>query len=63
MKLIFYYFSKRTFWPDFDAEPTDDFLAKLLHADNLFHEDNPSINALDQTDGHPRGLQKRGRRK
>jgi hypothetical protein len=31
--------------------------------ENLFREDNPSIISSDQIDVHPRGLQKRGRRK
>jgi hypothetical protein len=57
------FFEKRHLWSDFDVEPTDEFLAKLLHADNLFHDESPAMSTFDQTDGHPRGLQKRGRRK
>ncbi len=56
-------FKKRNLWSDFDVEPTDEFLAKLLHTDNLFHDDNPAFATFDQIDSHPRGVQKRGRRK
>ena len=50
---------KRNLWSDFDVEPTDEFLAKLLHTDNLFTDDN---SASEQMDGHAHDLQKRGRR-
>jgi len=48
--------------PEYDSESNDDLL-KVLHTESLLNEINPSSVALfDQADGHPRGLQKRGRR-
>ncbi|CAF2330757.1 unnamed protein product [Rotaria sp. Silwood2] len=52
---------QRNLWSDFDVEPTDVFLAKLLHVENLFEDENLSVNPLDQSDSHPSHLQKRGR--
>ncbi len=58
------FFKKRNLWSDFDVEPKDEFLAKLLYMDNLFHEGNlPPVVTLDQTNDHSHDLQKRGRRK
>ncbi|UJR33816.1 hypothetical protein I4U23_021240 [Adineta vaga] len=45
-------------WSDFDIEPKDEFLAKLLHTENLFHDDN---SASEPFDARAHGLQKRGR--
>jgi len=50
-----------------ESESNDELLAKLLHSDSFLNEANPTIGSsaialFDQTDGHPRGLQKRGRR-
>lgn len=56
-------FEQRNFWSDYDIEPKDEFLAKLLHTENLFHNEIPSMNALESTDGRSHDLQKRGRRK
>ncbi len=46
-----------------ESESNDELL-KFLHTESLLNEVNsPTDVALfDQTDGHPRGLQKRGRR-
>ncbi len=47
-----------------ESESNDELL-KLLHTESLLNEVNPptDVTLFDQTDGHPRGLQKRGRRK
>ncbi len=76
MKIFFFYikvifgfffvlfFKKRNLWSDFDVEPKDEFLAKLLYMDNLFRDGNlPPVATLDQTNDHSHDLQKRGRRK
>lgn len=58
---------QRPIWSELESESNDDLL-KILHTESLFNELNPPIASssavalLDQTDGHPRGLQKRGRR-
>ncbi|CAF0734484.1 unnamed protein product [Rotaria sp. Silwood1] len=52
---------QRNLWSDFDLEPTDVFLAKLLHIENLFENENLPINTLGQSDDRPPHLQKRGR--
>jgi len=50
-----------------ESESNDELLAKFLHTESFLNEANPTIASsaitlFDQTDGHPRGLQKRGRR-
>ncbi|CAF0724459.1 unnamed protein product [Rotaria sordida] len=48
-------------WSDYDVESIDVFLAKLIQLENLFQNENLPISSLDQSDGHSRHLQKRGR--
>lgn len=58
---------QRPIWSELESESNDDLL-KMLHTESLFNELNPpmasssAVALFDQTDGHPRGLQKRGRR-
>ncbi|CAF1214975.1 unnamed protein product [Adineta steineri] len=57
---------QRPFWSESEGEPSDELLSKLLHTEALLNEANPAIGAsavglLDQTDGHARSFQKRGR--
>ena len=60
-------FLQRPIWSELESESNDDLL-KMLHTESLFNELNPPMGSssavalFDQTDGHPRGLQKRGRR-
>ncbi|CAF1045136.1 unnamed protein product [Rotaria magnacalcarata] len=53
--------SQRNPWFDFDVEPSDLFMSKLLHMENLFQQDNSPMNPLDESDGRSNHLQKRGR--
>ena len=41
----------------------DEFLAKLVRMENLYHDENLPLTQSEQIDSHPQGLQKRGRRK
>jgi len=57
---------QRPYWPEFESESSDELLAKLLHSESFLNEANQPIASsavalFDQADGHPRGLQKRGR--
>ncbi|UJR13489.1 hypothetical protein I4U23_000503 [Adineta vaga] len=57
---------QRPFWSESDGEINDELLSKLLRTETLLSEVNPAIGSsavglFEQTDGHPRGLQKRGR--
>ncbi|CAF0875637.1 unnamed protein product [Adineta ricciae] len=56
----------RPLWSESDGEINDELLSKLLRTEALLSEATPTIGSsavglFEQTDGHPRGLQKRGR--
>ncbi|CAF1268818.1 unnamed protein product [Rotaria sp. Silwood1] len=56
---------QRPFWFESESESNDELLSKLLQ-NELLNEANPGIVSstdvlFDQTDGHTRNLQKRGR--
>ena len=58
---------QRPLWPELESEANEELLAKLLHAEAFLNEANPTVVSspvalFDQAEGHPRGLQKRGRR-
>lgn len=55
---------QRPLWSELEGEPNEEFLAKLFRTETFLNEVSPAATGLfDQADGHPRGLQKRGRRK